>query len=953
MERFLAQAAQYILKKHATELQNICVVFPNRRSGVFFISYLQNEISGAVLSPEVTTVSELISGYSTLFQGEKLQLISILFEIFKKHTGTTETFDDFYFWGEILLADFNDIDRFFVDAKDIFTNIYDIKEIESVFDYLTTGQKEALEHFWGSVAVNDKKEFQKKHLEIWGKLYAVYSEFKEVLQNKGIAFNGMIYRQVAENIADCDFKFNFKKYYIVGLNALNSCEKKFFTHLQRAKKAEFLWDYDLSYLNDKKNEAGLFMRDNLKRFPPPFDFVFNAENFDKKKTIKLAAVSSVYGQAQHIPVFLNETVPDFSPQFDNTAIVLADESLLFASLGAISDDVGTVNVTMGYTVKNSMIYGFLMLLVNLLKNRQNDEKRGAYVYYRYVTDVLNHQLLSYWETDESREFLNEVRQKNRITIDLNKITFTDFHQTLFSLPDKTENFSGYFLAVLAEIYTKLSSAEPDNKMLPEIIYTIYQAIEKLDSVVKSVLNEQKTEISETVYFRLFSQYLGKISVAFEGEPLSGIQVMGILETRCLDFDNLIILGLNENKWPRIFTAPSFIPHNIRKGFGLPGIEEQDAMYSYYFYRLIQRAKNVTATYSVVKQGISTGEMSRYGYQLQYDSAQNPEMINFDFLFKNDPVAPIEISSSEQISKNLLAKNTEKHPLSPSAINTYLQCSLSFYFKYAMGLPEPDEVKEEIDGMIFGNIFHDTMETLYKPFVGKVMNKSDFDSILENRILIENEIRKQIAHHYFNEKGKSKKVVLEGKTVLVFENIKTYLKQLLRVDQKVAPFTLIDLEEPYRTTLKIEVNQQKVKVHIGGRIDRVDRVDGETRVLDYKTGRVETLKFKEIEELFERDMKKPKKEILQALIYVLVYTENKKTTDIRPVIYVLTKLFDINFTPEIIWDKNDFVFEELKENLVRNLKQLITEIYSPDTVFRQTQHTDKCKYCAYKKICRRF
>ncbi len=954
MERFLAQAATYIFEKHSTELHEICVVFPNRRSGVFFTSYLQNEISEAVLAPAITTVNELISGYSTLFQGEKLQLISILYEIFKKHTKTTETFDDFYFWGEILLADFNDIDRYLVDAKDIFTNITDLKEIEQVFDYLSEEQKEALERFWGSVAVNDKKEFQEKHLELWKNLYSIYSEFKEVLKAKNMAFSGMIYRQVAEGIEDNNFSFNFKTYYIVGLNALNNCEKKFFTYLQRAKKAVFLWDYDLSYLEDKKNEAGLFMRDNLVDFPPPFDFIFSSQNFNKKKKVKLAAVSSVYGQAQQIPVFLNETKSDFVPEFDNTAIVLADESLLFASLGAISDDVSTINVTMGYLVKNSMIYGFLMLLVNLLKNKKHNEARGEYVYYRYVTDVLNHQLFSYWATAESNAFLNEVRLRNRVTIELNSLGFTEFHKKVFTLPQKTEEFSNYFLDVLGEIYARIKIAEPDNRMLLEIIYAIFQAIEKLNSVIKSVNKEQKTEISETVYFRLFSQYLGKISVAFEGEPLSGIQVMGILETRCLDFKNLIILGLNENKWPRTFTAPSFIPHNIRKGFGLPGIDEQDAMYSYYFYRLIQRAKNITATYSVVRQGINTGELSRYGYQLQYDSVQKPEMINLNFSFGNDPVAPIEIRSSKQISENLLSKNTVEHPLSPSAINTYLQCSLRFYFRYAMDLPEPDEVKEEIDGMIFGNIFHDTMETLYAPFTGKVMNRADFDAILKNRVLIENEIHKQIAYHYFKEKGKrSKKVELEGKTVLIYENIKTYLNQLLRVDQKLAPFTMVALEEKYQTALEIGIDRKLVQVYIGGRVDRVDRVEGVTRILDYKTGYVKSLKFTDIDELFERDIKEPKKEILQALIYLLLFVENNNVPDIKPVVYILRDLFKEKFEPDVIWSKHDFSFEELKNDLVDNLKQLIAEIYSPHTVFTQTQHTDKCKYCAYKKICRRF
>ncbi|NOR73586.1 MAG: hypothetical protein GQ525_00345, partial [Draconibacterium sp.] len=657
MERFLSQTAKYIYEKHSDELHNICVVFPNRRSGVFFTSYLQSEISGSVLAPKTTTISELISGYSNLIQAEKLQLISILFEVFKKHTQTTETFDEFYFWGEILLADFNDIDRYLVNAKDIFTNISDIKEIESIFDYLSPEQKEALEHFWGSVAVNDKKEFQDKHIKIWEKLYPIYSEFKKILKEKNIAFSGMIDREVTDNLQDNNFKFSFKKYYFVGLNALNGCEKIFFKYLRNQKKAEFLWDFDKEYLHDKKNEAGYFMRENLRNFPPPFDFIFNSNILSEKKNIKIVAVSSTYGQSQQIPHFLKETESDFAKQFDNTAIVLADESLLFSSLGAIPNSVETVNITMGYPVKNSMIYGFLMLLVNLLKNKKVNKKGETIAYYRYVTDILNHQLLNNWETEIGKVFISNVRLKNRITIELNEIDFTSFHKLIFSLPEKSEKYSRYFLDVLGAIYQKLNDIEKDNKMLLEIIYSIYQAIEKLESVIKNVIVEQNQEISDAVYFRLFSQYLGKVSVAFEGEPLSGIQVMGILETRCLDFKNLIILGLNENKWPRTYTAPSFIPFNIRRGFGLPGIDEQDAMYSYYFYRLIQRAKNITSTYSVVREGISTGELSRYGYQLQYNTVHQPNLINLNFSFANNPAKPIEIESSEQIIAKLLSRNS--------------------------------------------------------------------------------------------------------------------------------------------------------------------------------------------------------------------------------------------------------------------------------------------------------
>ena len=954
MERFLSKCAEYIYRKHRSELQEVCIVFPNQRSGVFFTSYLQKQISGAVISPEIITVNDFFSKFSPFQSGDKLLLISILYEVFKKHTGTAESFDEFYFWGEILLSDFNDIDRYLVNAKDLFRNIADIKEIDTLFDYLTPEQKTALEHFWRSVAVSDNREYQKKYIVIWDKLFPVYTEFKKILAEKNMAYDGMCDRWVAENLKSNNFEFEFQKYYIIGLNTLNTCEKTLFKHLQREQKAHFLWDFDRFYIEDKKNEAGFFMRENLRLFPSPDDFYFNDRNFEHKKNIKLVAVSSVYGQAQEIPFSMKETYADFKQEFDNTAVVLADESLLYATLGAIPKEIGTVNVTMGYPVKNSVVYGFLLLLINLIKNLKKDSNGNPIVYHRFVSDILNHQFLGEIEPEKARKIVAYIKSNNKIMVSLNEMNFSEVNRQIFSVPESVADYSDYFLTILGSFYFRIKEQKPENKMLPELIFTVYSAIEKLKATVSNVI-DNGIEISSPVYFRLLNQYLGQVSVAFEGEPLSGLQVMGILETRCLDFENMIILGLNENKWPRTYTAPSFIPHNIRKGFGLPCIDEQDAMYSYYFYRLIQRTKNVTATYSVVKEGINTGELSRYGFQLLYDSNQSPRQVNLDFSFASDPVPEIRVHSSEKMVDEFLAGITELHPLSPSAINVYLMCSLRFYFRYFMKLPEPDEVKDEIDNQLFGNIFHETIETLYKPFVGKVMNKMDFETIQKDNIQIENEIRKAIAKHYFMEKDPGKKPVkLEGKMLLIFENTKTFLQQLLKIDSEFAPFTLESLEESYKTEFSVELNGSCQKIWLGGKIDRVDRINGKLRILDYKTGHVDTLQIKNLEELFERDSKNHKKEILQALIYTYILSKNKTAEkEIQPVIYSLRNFFDENFSPEISWEKQNFNFSEIADDFLRYLKELIQEILSPQIVFTQTQQSKKCQYCPYSKICQRY
>ncbi|MFW5823177.1 MAG: PD-(D/E)XK nuclease family protein [Tangfeifania sp.] len=954
MERFLSRCANYIYEKHSNELKDICVVFPNRRSGVFFKSYLGKELSHPVIGPEVTTVNELFADYSSLHSAEKLQLISILYDVFKKHTNTAENFDDFYFWGEVLLADFNDIDRYLVDARDLFTNVADLKEIEAHFDYLTPEQKEALTRFWGSLALSHRKAHHEKFLFIWQKLFPVYRDFKAELEKRKMAFGGMTDRAVVENLENANYDFPFTKYYIVGLNALNNCEKTFFKHLKQQGKAELLWDYDRFYLDDPKNEAGIFLRENLQHFPPPDDFLFSAENFQQEKNIRLAAVSSNYGQAQEIPHFLNEIKAGFKKKFDNTAVVLADESLLFPALGAIPAEYGKVNVTMGYPVKNSVVYGFLSLLIQLLKNKKQNGEGKTVVYHRFVTDVLNHQLLGNIEPEKTKAFLTKIKEENRITVPLQEIDFSDFHRQIFSLPERVEDYSTYFLEILGQFYGSIKKEDPENQLLPELIYSIYLAVEKLKSVIFSVQEEQEREISAAVFFKLFHQYLGQVSVSFEGEPLSGMQVMGILETRCLDFENLIILGLNENKWPRKFTAPSFIPFNIRKGFGLPGIDEQDAMYAYYFYRLIQRAKNVSATYSTLKEGISTGELSRYGYQLKYDSPRKINSVNLDFKFSNDPPAPIKVEGSSENLSFLLKRNAER-PLSPTAINTWLQCRLRFYFRYILQLPEPDEVKDEIDSPAFGNIFHETVENLYKHFAGKVVDKQDLEKIQKDKIRIENEIRKAIGRNYFKQRDpEAKTVKLEGKTVLIFENTKTFVKRLLDIDMQQAPFELVALEGNYKTTFKINIDNKIAPINVGGKIDRIDKVNDKVRVIDYKTGNVTSFTFKALDELFEKDLEKPKKEILQALIYSLVYKDEKEVgNDIQPAIYSLRKLFDEKFAPEIKYNSKPFAFQDLEQEFRSRMHDLVAEIYSASTTYSQTPHEKVCQNCPYNKICQRY
>ncbi len=951
MERFLARCAEYIYKKHPENLHKVCLVFPNRRAGTFFNSYLQKIIVTPVIGPLTTTVNELISGYSELHQGEKLHLISILYPIFKKHTHTEETFDDFYFWGEVLLSDFNDIDRYLVSAKDLFTNISDLKEIGLGLDYLTPEQKEAIERFWGNLSAGMLNTHQKEFFSVWQNLYNIYYDFRNALLDRGIAYGGMIYREVAEHYKNNAPEFEFDKYYVIGLNALNTCEKTFFRLV--GPKAVFLWDYDKFYM-DQKHEAGKFLRENLVTFPPPDDFNFDSARFSGNKQIRMVAVSSSYGQAQEVPRFLHEIASDFRNEFDNTAIVLADESLLYPALGAIPPAVETINVTMGYPVKNSVVYGFLLLLINLIKNCRKNSEGQIVIYHRFVTDVLNHQLLGNVQPEKTRKFISGLKKNNTVAVPVGEIDFSQLHRLIFAVPEKVENYNSYFLRILEALFGMVRETDSDNKLLSELIFTLYQSVEKIGNTLAAVQSGQENFISPSVYFRLFGQYTGQASVAFEGEPLFGIQVMGILETRCLDFENLVILGLNEGKWPRMQTSPSFIPYNIRKGFGLPGIDEQDAMYAYYFYRLLQRARNVTATYSILKEGIGSGELSRFGYQLLYESGFDVKNTSLDFRFSSEPVSSVVISGSQSKTEKLLQENSAENPLSPTAINTWLQCTIKFYFRYILKLPEPEEVKDEIDSMAFGNIFHETIEQLYKPFSGKTINQTDLENILNDKVLIENEIRKAIGRNYLKQVTPGKPVPIEGKALLIFENIKTFIRKLIEVDMDLTPFHLIELEGKFTTSLDVVVDGLPRKIFIGGKIDRLDRVNGVTRALDYKTGNVENLVISEIDDLFESEKENNKKEILQALIYCMIYSESSgDNSAIQPAIYSLRKLFGEKFSPDIKRAGAKLLYQDVKDEFREKLAGTLSEMFSESGSFKQTPHLRFCGYCAYKKVCLRY
>jgi len=953
MQRFLESCTSYIFRKYRSDFSRICIVMPNRRSGLFFTAYLKKMLKNAVIGPAVTTVNELMLSFSELLPASRLKLIADLFDIYRDEIRSTETFDDFYFWGEVLLGDFDDVDKYRVNAGALFTNLSQFKDIEHHFDYLTEEQRKILEQFWGSLRNFEKYPQERDFLTFWEKLPVIYSGFREKLASEGVGYNGMIMRDGIENVLSGKSKFAYDHYCFIGLNALNNCEKVLFRVLREGGRASFFWDYDDYYVGNHLNSAGNFMRENLLLFPPPDDFTVDTTAFSQPKNIELVAAASGVGQAQVIPSLFTE--PIGKSRFDYAAIVLADESLLFPVLGAIPESFGEVNITMGYPVRNSPVVSLLMQIASLVLNARPWENKIPRLYHRLVTGILAHPLLAGIEPEKVTSLLREIKTVNKIYLTAGDLDLSPLHRTIFSPPRKVAEFSGYLLDILRQVYSR-TGEDKEHLVIREMIYHIYSALEKLKSVVDEILAPEKTELSPSVYFNLMIRVLNLESVAFEGEPLSGLQVMGILETRCLDFDDLVIIGLNEDNWPKSTPAPSLIPFNLRKGFGLPGIDDQEAMYAYYFYRLIQRSRRITATWNTVREGVTGGELSRYGFQLIYHSPHQVRQRRFDYAFFSNPVKPVTVASDRTIREKMLARNRDEKALSPSAIILFMTCSLRFYFRHVVGLQEPEEVTEDIDRQLFGNTFHKAVENLYLPYTGKILTAGDFERMAADKENIRKCTLQALATEYFRMPASEwKSLSLEGKTLLIFSTIGVYLRNLLRMEMNGAPVLLRALENSYEVPVTVEIDGTPRTIRLGGKIDRVDESQGVIRVVDYKTGSLNSadLAFGDPGELFDLSVAKLRKEVIQTLTYAWILKKGYfHDSPIGAVVLAILNLNDENFRFDVRMNQAPAEISTVEKELEDNLKSIIQKIFSENSVFRQTEFTDRCLYCPYNGICRR-
>lgn len=947
---FLKQVAEQLWERFGDKLETLTVVLPTRRARLYFALYLAAVIDKPVWQPRYLGMEELMASRSQLKQVDQYRLLVELYRVYCTHKESDETFDHFYFWGEAMLNDFDSIDKYRVNAQSLFANLADQKELEGDYSFLEEKQVELVQSFWDTFEPNKASRLQESFVEVWDILYPTYRDFKKRLTAKGIAYEGMIMRTLTEELEDASFTDEFDGTYVfVGLNALNECEKSLLSYLQRKEKALFYWDYDTYYLNNPQQEAGSFIRENIKRFPPePLPDTFTS--FSSPKSIELIASTGDVMQAKLIPQLLEELGTTDSPVPNYTAIVPADERLLVPLLYALPQDTN-VNITMGYPLAQTPVFTLAELLIKLQRGRKESSKGASSYYHKDVQGVLNHPYVRRLTGSEGDELLDRIAKYNLVYVGMTQLATTDFLKLLFSPVGSYTEMTDY----LTQTLTRIAEAELDDNapLRREYAYYFITALRQL----KKAISDEEMDISLPIYLSLLRMAIRSIRIPFSGEPLQGTQVMGILETRALDFENVIMLSLNEGTLPQARSSISFIPYNLRRGFGIPNADQYEAIYAYYFYRMLQRAKNIRLLYSTKADEGSTGEMSRYLQQLKMESGHQVLERTVTYSIDIETQRIITATKTDEVMQKLAAR--AESGLSPSAISTYIACPMQFYFKYILNLRETEEVEEDVSMTSFGNILHSAVEQLYRPYVDKTLDLATIKALRFNDELVKQKVDNAFAQAYFKSDRLPSDFEQNGKLAIVRDVVLRYVKGVLQHDMSKAPFVVRMLEEQLRIPYSVDVRGASQPLYLKGIIDRVDEVDGTIHIVDYKTGRSKR-EFKGLDALFADTSDKQNSAVLQTFLYALMYEAAFGASKaVTPTLYFVRDVFSNSFNHLIVErvSRTEQVevqdFSHYRSEFTLRLNQTLATLFDREQSFVQTTDLQVCKtYCPFAMICNR-
>ena len=959
MESFLKLVAADLYKHTEGNLAHTAVVFPNKRAGLFFNEYLAQESESPIWSPAYVSISELFRSLSPWEVGDPVKLVCELYKIFRRETQSTETLDDFYFWGEMLISDFDDADKNKVDTDKLFSNLQDLRNIMDDYTFIDDEQEEAIRQFFQNFSIERRTALKERFISLWDVLGNIYKGFRESLASQNIAYEGMMYRHVIEHL-DVD-KLPYEKYVFVGFNVLNKVEHTLFTQLKDVGKAVFYWDYDEFYMKENRqavtHEAGEFIRRNLRDFPSPLSGEL-FKNLSKPKEVHYIASSTENAQARYLPQWIrnNLTTPE-----KETAVVLCNEALLQPVLHSLPAEVKHVNITMGFPLSQTPVYSFLIALLELHTHGFNF-KSGRYTFQSVVT-LLKHPYTRQL-TGQAELLEKELTRNNRFYPLPGELGKDEFLTRLFTPLSGNLNLCirlSETLQQVAGIYQANTSGTEDtdafNQLYRESLFKAYTTINRF----RTLIEEDELTVQSETFRRLLVKVLSATNIPFHGEPAIGMQVMGVLETRNLDFRHLVLLSVNEGQLPKSGGDSSFIPYNLRKAFGMTTIEHKIAVYAYYFYRLLQRAERITLMYNTSSDGLNRGEWSRFMLQFLIEW---PHPITRQFLEAGQSpqgTSPITVEKTPDVMRRMQSlfdvRANPKAKFSPSALNYYLDCPLKFYYRYVAGLSAPDEVSAEIDSATFGSIFHYAAEHIYKDLTthGKVINKEALETLLRNEVKLQDYVDTAFKKLFFNV-PQNEKPEYNGVQLINSAIIARYLKQLLQNDLRYAPFTFIASEMEVDEPIDIQTPKGVIKSRIGGIIDRMDSKDGTLRIVDYKTGG-DADTPPHVESLFIPD-KKRSNYVFQTFLYAAIMCRKQPTMKIAPALLYIHRAATETYSPVIQMGEprkpKEAVedFSKYEKEYRERLQGLLEEIFNPEKSFTQTEIIEKCTYCDFKALCKR-
>jgi PD-(D/E)XK nuclease superfamily len=911
--KFLDKLANVIIDKYSNSLSNTIIVLPNKRAKIFLIEALKKQVSNNILSPEIIAIEDFIQDISNI---RTIDPIELLFEFYQVYISITDKknqqeFELFANWAKTLLQDFNEIDRYLLEPNHVLSYLKDIEDIKK----------------WG-IEVENKTKLLENYIDFWKLLPNYYKSLYEHLLKKGIGYQGLIYREAVNNLENYSKTIQNKKFVFAGFNALNQSEEKIIQFLISKDLAEIFWDADQTFLNDPFHDAGLFLRkfkSNWKHYKSkPFEWI--VDDFSKTKNIQVIGTPKTIGQAKITGSIIEEMKaqnPDSN--LNNVAIVLGEENLLVPLLYALPATVGALNITMGYSGKNNPAQ---ILIAKLFKMHTNALSRNAnnYVfYYKDVLDILTHPLVEPYSN--SKQLLQIINKNNYTFITHKKLLELNGNSNqLFDLLfNKWENGSIEVLesitSLLLVIKQNLDNDNEEEKITKAFVFSIFKVINKLINYYSQHSHIDKIETLHAIY----KQIIDLAEVSFEGEPLNGLQIMGVLESRVLDFETVIVTSMNEGKFPAGKSMNSFIPYDVKRELGLPTFKEKDAIYTYHFYHLLQRAKNIYLLYNTENDGLDGGEKSRFITQLEVEKQSNHILTHeiYNAVLPEIALKPMVIPKSETVMLRL--KEICETGFSPSALTSYIRNPIDFYFQKILRIREVEEVEENIALNTLGTIIHKTLEALYRPLIDKILSEIDIQNCNK---LLDDEVLKQFKEVY--KEGEIK----QGRNLLAFEvakrNVSNFLKMELESIKNGDSIKILALEQTYERTLTHST--LPFPVLIKGNVDRIEERNGSIRIIDYKTGKVEArnVTLKSWKGLID-DIKNDK--IIQVLTYAFMY---EKCTDLLIEAGIISfKNIKSGFLPFIFKEDkiaNSVISESIMENYLLQIVLLLNEILDENIPF---------------------